>query len=76
MKYNIKPLFIWAKQRGDANIIDRILVKIIPQLLKDNIKITSNEIENLNEILVSKEIYDLVLSTAQNLVDDTYKEEK
>ena len=75
MLKDVKPLFLWAKQRGDANIYDRIIIKIIPNLLKENIKITSQQIDNQEEILVSEEIYKLILETAQSLVGQNLKED-
>ena len=37
MNKDVKPIFDWAKTNGDANIYDRILMKVMPQLLKENI---------------------------------------
>lgn len=69
MTKDVKPIFLWAKQRGDANIFDRIIVKIIPNLLEENIKITSTQIDSLDEI------YNLIIKTAESLVGQTFKED-
>ncbi|MBD3841688.1 MAG: hypothetical protein IE909_07355 [Campylobacterales bacterium] len=57
MKKDLLPIFLWAKENGDANIYDRILVKVMPALLKKNIKLTSCSIETSEQIIVSEEIY-------------------
>lgn len=53
MDKDIKPLFLWAKEKGDANIYDRIIMKVLPQLLQENIQLTSDLVEESNEVLVS-----------------------
>ena len=73
MQYDLKPLFNWAKANGDANIYDRILVKIVPILLKNNFQITTQTIETSNDILVSNEVYQLTLEKAQELVGEKYE---
>lgn len=73
IKKDIKPIFQWANQYGDANINDRILVKIIPQLLKNKINLTDEIINTSDTIEVNIDIYDLIQLKAQELVGDTYK---
>ena len=65
---NLKPLFLWAKERGDANIYDRILIKIIPSLIAHNVVLTTESIESSDFILVPVSLYVLVKSTAEELV--------
>lgn len=67
------PIFKWANEHGDANINDRIIIKVIPQLLKKNISLTHEIIESSETINVSQEIYDLVLKVSQELVGSSYK---
>jgi hypothetical protein len=74
MRKDLKPIFSWAKQNGDANIYDRIIVKTMPILLQNNLQLNTKVIESSGEILVSTEVYELILSTAQNLTAKTYKE--
>lgn len=74
MKKDVKPIFDWAKQNGDANIYDRILMKVMPSLLKDGIKLTSSVIEESKNIEVSLEIYELIKQKAQELVDKKIEE--
>jgi hypothetical protein len=69
---DVKPLFEWAKQNGDANIYDRILMKVMPQLLKEKIELTSENIESSNVIEVPDELYTLLLSKTQELVGKDY----
>ena len=72
MNKNVKPIFDWAKANGDANIYDRILMKVMPQLLKENIKITSNTINESVTIEVSSELYNLIKEKAQELINKNF----
>lgn len=69
---DLKPLFIWARNHGDANIYDRILMKVMPQLLKENIKLTSEFIENTEVIKISNELYNLILEKTEELIGAKY----
>lgn len=72
MKKNIKPLFTWAKKNADANINDRILIKVMPQLLKENIQITSKIINSSDSLEIPEKLYDLVVQKAEELVGVKY----
>ena len=69
---DLKPLFNWAKQNGDANIHDRILMKVMPQLINENIKLTSDIIENSETIEISNELYQLILNKTEELIGAKY----
>jgi len=71
---NIKPIFEWAKLNGDASVIDRIVIKLLPAFIQQDFKITSQLIESSENIEVSDELYELILSTAQELVGSSFKE--
>lgn len=69
---DIKPLFLWAKANGDANIYDRILMKLMPQFLKIDLKLTSDDVEILEKIEIPNELYNLVLEKTEELVGAKY----
>ena len=69
---NVKPLFNWAKANGDSNIYDRILIKAMPEFLKENLKLTSHSIETSNKIEISDELYTIVLKKTEELVGAKY----
>jgi hypothetical protein len=69
---DIKPLFLWAKEKGDANIYDRIIMKVLPQLLQENIQLTSDSVEESNEVLVSDELYSLLQIKTEELIGAKY----
>jgi hypothetical protein len=71
---DLKPLFLWAKERGDANIYDRILIKIIPFMLKENIHLTAQQIEELPSIDVSLETYQVIVPKIEELLNTHYEE--
>ena len=69
---NIKPIFIWAKERGDANIYDRIIMKALPQLVKTDLKLTSKMIEEEKSIEVDENLYNVILNITQELIGEKY----
>lgn len=69
---DVKPVFIWAKEYGDANIYDRIIMKILPNLLDQKINLTSNLIDDSKVLEVSDELFELILQTAQELTGEKY----
>jgi len=71
-KRDVKGIFKWAKANGDAKIIDRILVKVLPELLKNNIKITEESIQKSQTIEVSDELYNLIKTKSEELVGSSY----
>jgi hypothetical protein len=72
MTKDIKPVFRWAKENGDANIYDRIIMKVMPQLLDEGIKLTSETIESQEKIIISNELFDLILEKTQELIGAQY----
>lgn len=69
---DLKPLFNWARDNGDANIYDRILMKVMPQFINENIHLTSQLIESSESINISEELYELVLQKTEELVGAKY----
>jgi hypothetical protein len=72
MTKDIKVIFTWAKERGDANIYDRILMKVLPELLEEKIQLTSESIESSDTIMVSDKLYNSILSNSEQLVGEKY----
>jgi len=69
---DVKPLFNWAKQHGDANIYDRILMKVMPQLVEHDYKLTSQSIERSESIEIPQALYDLIVKKTQELIGKSY----
>jgi uncharacterized protein YfeS len=72
LRNDIKPLFEWAVANGEAKIVDRILMKLMPQFLKEGHRVTSAKIEDLDSFEVSDELYSLVKEMAEEFVGDEY----
>lgn len=70
---DIKPILNWAVANGEAKIIDRILMKLVPQLIKEGLKVTEQVINESDKLEVSGELYELVKNMAEELVDSSYK---
>lgn len=69
---NVLPIFIWAKAHGEAKIIDRILVKVLPQLIKNDCKITAHQIDSAQEIEVPVNLYEEIKQVAESLIGKEY----
>jgi len=69
---NIKPILNWAVANGEAKIIDRILMKLLPQFIKEGHKITETIVNDLETIEVSEDLYSLVKKQAEELVGSSY----
>ncbi|HRF56011.1 MAG TPA: hypothetical protein PLV58_01310 [Campylobacterales bacterium] len=69
---DIKPIFEWAIKNGEAKIVDRILVKLLPQLLKAHSNITAADVKESAVINVSAELYELVKKSAEELIGSSF----
>ena len=74
VKMDIKPVLTWAVANGEAKIIDRISMKLLPEFIKNNYKITEQTINESKTLEVSAELYNLVKDVAEKLVGSSYKE--
>ena len=70
---DIKPILNWAVANGEAKIIDRILMKLLPQFIKIGLKVTEKTINDSKILEVPSELYSLVQSTAEELVGSSFK---
>jgi len=73
-KKDIKPILNWAVENGEAKIVDRISMKLLPHFLKHNLKLTEDIINSSSVFKVPVELYDLVKSMAEELVSSSYVE--
>jgi tRNA-dihydrouridine synthase len=69
---DIIPLITWAKANGEAKIVDRIFVKLLPELLQANQLITTEMIETESVIHVPEALYQRIQSVAESLVGQQY----
>ena len=76
MSKNVKPIFDWANERGDANITNRISAKVIPVLVEAKIILTDSMIKEKPVITVPQNVYNAIKDNAENLLDTHYEEEK
>lgn len=71
-KIDIKPLMKWAQSNSEAKIVDRVLLKLMPQLLKSGVNITEQMILEEDECVVSAELYEHFLRVTQELVGKSF----
>lgn len=64
-----KHIFVKAKRIGESKIVDRILVRILPELVKFDIKITANLVEESETLIVPDELYEHILQVAKTLTN-------
>ncbi|MDD3608742.1 MAG: hypothetical protein PHI49_03180 [Halothiobacillaceae bacterium] len=67
-----KPLFDWAQENGEARIVDRILIRLLPEMLRQEQRITAQMIEEQPSLAVSDTLYAQLLTVTQELVGQTY----
>lgn len=70
---NLKSVVRWAKQNGEAKIIDRVLLKMLPKLLEKDEKLTSDMLDQQDEVWVEDVIYDQFVAIAEELVGARYE---
>lgn len=70
---NLKAVVQWAKQNGEAKIIDRVLLKMLPKLLEKDEKLTSDILEQMDEVWVEDVLYDQFVAIAEELVGARYE---
>jgi len=71
---NVIPVFRWASACADATVIDRILLKIVPQILNSSKNITREIVESNQVMEVDTTLYNLIKKTAENIVGSSFKE--
>lgn len=69
---NVTPVFKWAIAHGETKIVERILIKLAPELVASNQMISLQQVEDDQNILVDAEIYDKVLHLAEALIGQTF----
>lgn len=67
---DVLQVFRWAHERGDANIIDRIIVRALPELLKSGIQLSAEDIAHSDSIMVSDDLYERIEVVAESLIED------
>lgn len=73
MSNDVKVIFDWANQIGDSNINNRILAKVIHQLMEEKITLTDSIINESQEIIVSQNLYNAIKNGAEILLGVEYK---
>lgn len=70
---DIKPILEWAKQYGESKIVERLLVKLLPEILKTGEHLTPELIESRESILVDETFYQLIKTSAEEMVGARYE---
>ena len=70
---DIKPIFNWAIAHGESKIIDRILLRMLPELLKSEQKITSITLSQAESLMVPEALYANFVEVAEELIGQAYQ---
>ncbi len=68
-----KPIFEWAHQNGESKIVDRILVRVLPDLMHENIKVTSETIHEMTNFDVPQALFEKIKMVAEEMVGQAYR---
>lgn len=63
-----KHIFVCAKAKSEAMIVDRILVRVLPVLVQHGQMLTTEGIEQAQTLPVPDELYDHIRKVAEELV--------
>lgn len=63
-----KHIFSCAAACSEAMIVDRILIRVMPELMKYDRRLTADGIKAAREILVPADLYAYIRSVAEDLV--------
>lgn len=62
-----KPVFMWAREHGDTRIIERILVKILPSLIEQNLRLTVEQVETVKTLMLPADLVKMISKVAKEL---------
>ncbi len=63
-----KHIFNCAAACSEAMIVDRILIRVMPELMKYDQRLTADGVKDSKEILVPSDLYAYIRSVAEELV--------
>lgn len=63
-----KHIFVCAKAKSEAMIVDRILVRVLPALVQHGQMLTAEAIEQAEHVPVPDVLYDHIREVAEQLV--------
>jgi len=73
-KRDVIPLFNWARQNGEAKVIDRILVKLMPEFIRHNCQITAEDISQKERLDVPSSLYINIKKSAEDIIGTAFTE--
>lgn len=65
---DVKPVFAWARAHGDSKIVDRVIIRLLPQLQAHGLYLSEAQVEADDQTMVPDPVYDLVKETAEALI--------
>jgi len=68
-----KGLFEWAVQEGEAKVVDRVLIKVVPKLLSAGIRVSAEEISAMDSFFVSEEIFEAMREVVEQIVGKSFE---
>lgn len=71
-----KYIFNCASERSETMIVDRILVRVLPALIKYDQRLTADSIKASTQVMVPDDLYEFIKSVAEELVGCKCVEDK
>jgi len=65
---DVKPVFTWAKANGETKIVDRILIRLLPEMVKLDHKITAEMVDESASVPVPESLHAQILAAAEEMV--------
>jgi hypothetical protein len=72
---NAKHIFTCAVAYSEAMIVDRILVRVLPALVKHDQHLTAESIKAADQVMVPDDLYSYIRKVAEELVGRQCMEE-
>lgn len=67
----------WVKESGEVKSLDRLLVKVMLQLVKHKVTLTVSDVEkHSSAIMVPEPVYEAMINAARDVVGKPYPSEQ
>ena len=75
-KKDIKKLLLWSREQGDCVVVERVIVRMMPEFIKANLKVTASGLDGVESIMVDETLYEQVKSLCEELTNEKYSRSK
>lgn len=69
---DVKPIIDWAQANGEAKVVERLLVKLLPDLMEHDMQVTAQSFVESDTFDVPESLYKKIQTVAEELVGKDY----